>query len=92
MVDAFHHVRITRFTDTDDLAVEHTNVSLIDAGPIDYERVGDDEIEGLMRSSVGRLTHALAQGLPAAKFALVAVSRLSVVRETESQCLDSDFA
>src|SRR5690606_39052647 len=51
------------------------DVGLVDAGPVDHERVRDDDVEGLGIAGAGELPHAIAEHLAAAELALVAVDR-----------------
>ena len=74
--DARHHVGIAGFADACDASVFDADVGLVDAGPIDDERVGDDEIERAIVADARRLSHAVAQHLAAAELALVAVDRV----------------
>ena len=70
---AGHHVRVAGLADAGDAAVLDADVGLVDAGPVDDQRVGDDAVERLGVGDAGRLAHAVAQHLAAAELALVAV-------------------
>ena len=54
----------------------HADIRLVDAGPVDDERVGDHEIERAIVGDARGLAHAVAQHLAAAELALVAVDRV----------------
>src|SRR5207244_12782462 len=56
-----------------DASVLHPDVGLVDAGPIDDQRVGDHQIERALVADAGSLSHAVAQHFAAAELALVAV-------------------
>eukprot|EP00976_Prorocentrum_cordatum_P007400 147611-Prorocentrum_minimum.AAC.2 len=71
--DALHTVRVARLPDADDVGALEANVRLVDAGVVYDQRVGDHHVQGTVRAHSCRLPHALAQGLPAAELALVAV-------------------
>ena len=71
--DARHHVGIAGLADAGDAPVLHPDVGLVDAGPIDDERVGDHQIERALVADAGSLSHAVAQYFAAAELALVAV-------------------
>ena len=70
---AGHHIRIAGLADAGDSSVLHAHVRLVDAGPVDDERVGDHEVERVGLGHAGRLSHAVAQHLAAAELAFVAV-------------------
>src|SRR5207244_13013174 len=52
------------------------DVRFEDPAPVDDERVGDDAIERFRVAGAGLLTHSVAQHLPAAELALIAVNGL----------------
>ena len=74
--DAGHYVGIARFADAGDPAVLHPDVCLVDAGPVDDERVGNHEVERAIVADSRGLTHAVAKHLAAAELALVAIHRV----------------
>ena len=74
--DAGHDVGIAGLADAGDSPVLDADVGFVDAGPVDDERVGDDEIERAIVADACRLPHAVAQHLAAAELALVAVDRV----------------
>ncbi len=51
------------------------HVGLVDAGPVDDQRVGNDQVERLFLADARRLSHPVPQHFAASKFALVAVHR-----------------
>lgn len=71
--DAVHDVRAPGLANADNEAVLDANVGLVDAGPVDNQGVGNDDVERLGVAAARGLAHALAQRLAAAKLALVAV-------------------
>lgn len=73
--DAVHDVRAAGLADADNEPVLDANVGLVDARPVDYEGVCDDDVERVGVAAARGLPHALAQRLAAAKLALVAVGR-----------------
>src|SRR6266568_3658255 len=73
--DTGHDVRVAGLPEVSDEAALHAHVRLVDAGPIEHERVRDDEIERLGVRDAGALALAVAQHLAAAEHALVAVAR-----------------
>src|SRR5207237_1026661 len=70
---ARHHVGVAGLADAGDPPVLHADIGLVDAGPIDHERVGDYQIERVLITDTGRLSHAVAQHFATAELALVAV-------------------
>ena len=70
---AVHYVRIAGFADSDDAIAANADVGFGDAGVVDDDRVGDDQIErAVSEHGGGRLAHAVAQAFAAAEFGFVA--------------------
>src|SRR5215213_4300501 len=54
----------------------HSDIGFVDPGPVDNDRVGNDEIERAIVRDACSLAHAVAQYLATAELALVAVDRM----------------
>ncbi len=62
-----HHVRVPSLADACDASVPHPDVRLEDAGVIEDEGVGNDEVHRALRAGRGPLRHALPHGLTASE-------------------------
>lgn len=71
--DVCHDIRVARLADTDYDAVLDTNVGLVDATPVNNQRVRHHQIQGPRVGPPRRLAHALPERLSAAELALVPV-------------------
>ena len=78
VVNAGHHVGVAGFADADDAAVLDADISLEDAGVIDDQGVGDQQVQRVGLRDSGGLAHALAEHLASAELALVPVDRVIV--------------
>lgn len=70
---AVHDIWVARLANRRNHAVLDSNIRLVDAGPVDNERVGDDHVQCLRVGPPRGLAHTLTQRLTATKLALVAV-------------------
>ena len=74
--NAGHHIRIAGLADSGDASVLDADVGLVDAGPVDHQRVRNHEIQRARFADTGGLAHAVAKHLASAELALVAVRRM----------------
>src|SRR5215471_14266660 len=68
------HVRIAGFADAGNAAIAKSHIGLDDAGVVDDQSVGDDGVDGAVRSRGLPLPHAIADHLAATEFYLLAVN------------------
>ena len=73
---ARHDVGIAGLPDAGNPSALDADVGLVNAGPVDDERVRDDHVERVVFADARRLSHAVAQDLAAAELAFVAVHRV----------------
>src|ERR1700747_1618930 len=69
------HIGISGFPDGGNTPVLDGNVALHNSPVIKNEGVGDDRIDGALSAGMLRLTHAVADALPASELALLAIGR-----------------
>jgi hypothetical protein len=77
--DAGHHVGVSSLADSGDAPVFDSDVCFVDAGPVDDECVGDDEVERPVVAHTRHLPHPVAQYFSSAEFALVTVNGVVVL-------------
>ena len=83
-VDPGHHVGVTGLADACDPPVLDPDVGLVDAREIDDQRVGDQQVQGVVLRDTRGLAHAVPQHLAASELAFVSVDRV-VVFDLEHQ-------
>src|SRR6187401_2469726 len=72
---AIHDAGISRLSDCGDPTITDCDISLVDSGVVENQRIGDNQIGRTSRTSrFRRLTHAVADDLTAAELYLVAVN------------------
>src|SRR5262249_13694912 len=73
-VDSSLRIRIAGLADPGNAAIAEANVSLVDAGMIDDEGIGDHGIDGAIGAAKLALPHAIPDHLAAAELHLIAVA------------------